>query len=96
MADKVQPSAALKRIAETGDPLAKYQRDIIGASVRIHIPLRDVVSLRNTAVYLRTLASILDTLSRDTKRQDFEVLFDARSRIKLADNAIRKGWPATE
>ena len=95
MADKVEPSVMLQRIAATGDPLARHQREIIGDAVRSHIPLRDVIALRNTAVYLRSLAGILVTLSRDTKRQDFEVLFDARSRIKLADRAICEGWPIT-
>lgn len=86
----------LSRIAATGDPIANWQRDIIGQSVRIHLPLRDVISLREYATTLRVLASALEVLSHDTKRPDFSVLFEARAKIKLADNLIRKGRSVKE
>jgi Mg2+ and Co2+ transporter CorA len=78
----------LEQVADTGDALAKFHRQLLGNSVRIHIPLRDVVDLRRVATILRVLASTLDVLSRDKKR-DFSVLFQARQAIKLADAQIR-------
>lgn len=83
-----KPVTPMSRIIETGDPLAKFHRQMLGNSARIHIPLRDVVDLRRVAIILNGLARQLDTLSRD-KTRDFSVLFDARTKIKLADAQIR-------
>ena len=79
--------ATLRRVAATGDPLAEYQRAIVGKAVRIHIPLTDVVKLREHAAMLRVLASKLDFLSRDA-RPDYSVLFEAAYNIKLVRDVI--------
>ena len=80
----------LRRIAATGDPLVEWQRAVIGSSARIHLPLRDVVQLRDYARALRVLASKLEVLSQ-SKDQDWHVLYDARNAIKLTDRLIREG-----
>jgi hypothetical protein len=79
---------ALRRIAAKGDPLATWQREIVGQSVRIHIPLRDAVGLKRQAAILRVLASKLELLS-GSKEEEWHVLHDAKATIKLADKLMR-------
>jgi len=82
--------AQLARIAATSDPLASWQRDIVGSSARIHLPLRDVVGLRDQAKALRILASKLEVLSQ-SREEDWRVLHQAREAIKLTDRLVRTG-----
>jgi hypothetical protein len=37
------------RVIHTGDPISPVYRAIIGDAARIHIPLRDAISLRHYA-----------------------------------------------
>lgn len=79
------------RVIHTGDALAKWQRDLIGDAARVHIPLRDVVSLRHVAEHLVGLASVLRRLSHDTTEEQWRLLSRARTAIKDTDKVIRKG-----
>lgn len=72
----------------SGDPLSRMHREIVGPAVRIHIPLRDAISLRAVATRLRLLAHDLDMLSRSPEEQ-WVVLSVAKTRIKECDAAIR-------
>jgi hypothetical protein len=83
--------AETRRIIETGDPLARWQRDIIGNAARLHIPLRDAVRLRHDAELLIELAATLRRLSHDTTTDQWRLLNQARSAIKATDMAIRNG-----
>ena len=80
-----------RRVIETGDPIARLHRDIIGDAARVHIPLRDVIALRHYAEHLVSLAAVLRRLSHDTTEEQWKLLFRARAEIKATDKMIRKG-----
>ncbi|ONG57331.1 hypothetical protein BKE38_04045 [Pseudoroseomonas deserti] len=76
------------RMIHTGDPLAALDRELLGKSARLHIPLRDVPDMDRIATILFVLAGRLRVLSKD-KNRDFSVLFSARQAIVLANAQIR-------
>ena len=78
---------AIRRIAETGDPLAEFYRAMVGKAARLHIKLTDVIGLRKHAAALRVLASTLERLST-SKEPDHVVLMQARNAIEAANRAI--------
>lgn len=78
----------LRQIAATGDPVAAIHRDIVRHAVRIHIPLRDPVQLRDVARLLRTLASTLEIESQ-SKDEAWRILFRARAAVEMANHIIR-------
>jgi hypothetical protein len=80
-----------RRVVHTGDPIDRMHRDIIGDAARLHIPLRDVVSLRHYAEHLVALAGVLRRLSHDTTEESWRLLLRARNEIKMADKLIRNG-----
>lgn len=80
-----------KRVILTGDPISKVHRLIIGDAARLHIPLRDAVSLRDYAEHLVMLAGTLRRLSHDTRQEQWHLLLDARTAIKATDKMIRAG-----
>ncbi len=81
----------LRRIAATGDPVAAIHREIIGSAVRLHIPLRDPIQVREVAKALRVLASTLEaeSMSRD---EAWRVLFRARSAVEMTGRVIRSNY----
>lgn len=79
------------RVIHTGDPISKLHRQIIGDAARVHIPLRDAVSLRHYAEHLVSLAATLRRLSHDTQAEQWQLLLRARSEIKATDKMIREG-----
>ena len=83
---------ALRRIAATGDPISAIHRDIVGHAVRLHIPLRDAIQIRDVAKALRVLASALETASH-AKDEEWKVLFTAQAAVKMCNRVIggRKG-----
>ena len=80
-----------KRVVLTGDPLSSMHRDIVGDAARLHIPLRDAVSLRHYAEHLVALAGTLRRLSHNTTQEQWHLLLDARTAIKATDKMIRSG-----
>jgi hypothetical protein len=85
------PDRDTLRVIHTGDPIAPVYRAIIGDAARIHIPLRDAVSLRHYAEHLVGLAGTLRRLSHDTTEEQWKLLFRARQEIKAVDLMIRQG-----
>lgn len=81
------PAEALRRIAATGDPIAAIHRDIVRHAVRLHIPLRDAIQIRDVAKALRVLASTLEVLSA-SKDDEWRVLFQARSAIEMTNRVV--------
>jgi hypothetical protein len=77
----------LRRIAATGDPVAALHRQITGSAVRLHIPLRDPVQIRDVARALRVLASTLEAES-GSKDEAWRVLFRARSAIEMTNRLV--------
>jgi hypothetical protein len=63
----------LRLIQRTGDPLPDHVRSVVGKSVQLRIPMRDVVDLRRSAEILRGYANRLEVLSR-SKQDDTAVL----------------------
>lgn len=90
MAQK-NPDAGIKRVIHAGDAIPKWARDIIGDAARIHVPLKDAVSLRHAAEHLVYLAGTLRRLSHDTTEEEWRLLSRARTAIKETDKLIRKG-----
>lgn len=88
---KSPPGEAINRVIATGDPIPKWARDIVGDAARLHIPLRDAVSLRHYAEHLVYLAATLRRLSHDTAEEEWRLLSRARTAIKDTDKMIRKG-----
>jgi hypothetical protein len=82
----------MRRIAATGDPVAQIHRDITGHAVRLHIPLRDAVQIRDVAKALRILASTLD-IEAQSRDETWRVLFRAKAAILMCNRLIggRKG-----
>ena len=81
----------LMRIVNTGDPLAEMYRSIVGTSVRLHIPLRDPIQMRQVATVLRVLASKLESQSM-SKGSAYEILFSQRSAVTAANRAINPNY----
>lgn len=79
----------LRRIVETGDPLATVYRELIGKSAQVRIPLTDVVGLRHVATALRVLASRLEVLSQE-QREPHRVLLSARLSIQATQRALTR------
>lgn len=77
----------LRRIAATGDPVAAIHRQITGSAVRLHIPLRDPVHIRDVARALRVLASTLEVESQ-SKDEAWRILFRARSAVEITNRLI--------
>lgn len=77
----------LRQIASTGDPVAALHRQITGSAVRLHIPLRDAIQIRDVSKALRILASTLEqeSASRD---ETWRVLFRAKSAIEMTNKLI--------
>jgi hypothetical protein len=65
------------------DPLQPWEREIIGKSVRLHMPLRDVVDLRRISAILRELGNRFEVIS-NTKEEAFPALSRARLAVKAA------------
>lgn len=80
-----------KRVVLTGDPIPRAYREIVGDAARVHIPLRDAVSLRHYAEHLVALAAVLRRLSHDTTEEQWRLLLRARQEIKATDKLIRSG-----
>ena len=78
---------ALRRIAATGDPIAAIHRDIVGHAVRLHVPLKDAVQIRDVAKALRVLASKLETASH-AKDEEWQILFTARAAVMMCNRVI--------
>ena len=93
MADRATRIAdeELMRIVATGDPVSAIHRRIVGSAVRLHIPLRDPISLRDAAKALRTLASSLERLSH-SQEPTWIVLSQARSTIGAANLVINPNY----
>lgn len=60
------------------DDLSDFDKSIIGKDVRITIPLKSKVRLRDVAELLRGLAQRLDGISRDPHYSERHALFDAK------------------
>ncbi len=89
--------AELRRIVATGDPLPAFRRDRVGRSVRLHLPLADVIALRQIATILATLAIELHRLSHARSANTAQILSLARdemwkaaARLESVQNTHRK------
>jgi hypothetical protein len=80
--------AELRRIAETGDPLTEWRRGQLGRAVRLHLPLADVIALRQIAVILAELSKELDALSRARGAQTQQILVLAREEMRKASGRL--------
>lgn len=77
----------LRQIAATGDPVSALHRQITGTAVRLHVPLRDPVQIRDVARALRVLASTLE-MESGSKDEAWRVLFRARAAIEMTNHLI--------
>lgn len=77
----------LRRIAATGDPVAELHRQITGHAVRLHIPLRDPVQIREVSKALRILASTLE-VEAQSKDEAWRILFRARAAVTMTNTLI--------
>ena len=77
----------LRRIAATGDPVSDLHRMITAHAVRLHIPLRDVVQVRDAAKALRILASTLE-VECQSREETWKVLFRCKTAIEMANRLI--------
>lgn len=77
----------LRQIAKTGDPVSEIHRQITGHAVRLHIPLRDPVQIRDVAKALRILASTLE-IEAQAKDETWRVLFRAKAAILMCNRLI--------
>lgn len=84
---RVPVDEGLRRIAATGDPISQMHRDITGHAVRLHVPLKDAVQIRDAAKALRVLASTLESLSH-SKDDEWRVLFMARAAVQMCNRVI--------
>jgi hypothetical protein len=71
----------LRRIAATGDPVAAIYRQITGHAVRLHIPLKDPVQIRDVAKALRVLASAIEAESH-SNAEAWRVLLRVRTMVQ--------------
>jgi hypothetical protein len=71
----------LRRIAATGDPVAAIHRQITGHAVRLHIPLKDPVQIRDVAKALRVLASAIEAESH-SNAEAWRVLLRVRTMVQ--------------
>lgn len=77
----------LRQIAATGDPVAALHRDITRKAVRLHIPLRDPVQIRDVSRALRVLASTLEAESA-SKDDAWRILYRARTAVEMTNRLI--------
>lgn len=71
----------LRRIASTGDPVSALHRQITGHAVRLHIPLKDPVQVREVAKALRVLASAMEAESH-SNADAWRVLLRVRAMVR--------------
>lgn len=77
----------LRQIASTGDPVAALHRQITGKAVRLHIPLRDALQVRDVSKALRVLASTIEAESH-AKDETWRVLWRVRSAVEMTNRLI--------
>lgn len=77
----------LRRIAATGDPVAAIHRQITGTAVRLHIPLKDPVQMRQVAKALRILASTIEVEAQG-KDDAWRILWRCRSAVEMCNRLI--------
>jgi hypothetical protein len=79
--------AELRSIASTGDPVSELHRQITGHAVRLHVPLKDPMQIRDVAKALRILASTLEAESH-SKDEAWRILFRARAAVGMTNRLI--------
>lgn len=80
---------ALHNIVARGDPLEEWQRDTIGPTGQLRIPLRDKIDLRRVATILRELANRLEVMSSLRHVEDFGALLQAKGEIRSAQARLQ-------
>lgn len=75
---------AMRNVIARGDPLDQWQRDAIGKSAQLRLPLRDKVDLRRVALILRDLANTLEVASGLRTEDDFGALMRAKAAVAVA------------
>lgn len=91
--DRHTPLTALQRAAQTGDPLVTWQRDVVGRTIRLDVPIPDAMALRQAAEILRKLATRFEVLAGG-KGEEWHILNAARTEATVAKyglQAIRRG-----
>ena len=71
------------------DPLSPHQRENLGNSARITIPLPDVFLLRKVAPMLAGLAEHIAFTARRTDLREYDLLMSIRNEIESVNIAIR-------
>lgn len=79
----------LRNILARGDPLEEWQRDTIGPSGQLRLPLRDKIDLRRVAGILHQLATRLEVLSSLRHVEDFGALLQAKGEIRAAQARLQ-------
>ena len=78
----------MRNVIARGDPLDVWQRQSIGRSAQLRLPLRDKVDLRRLAAILRDLANVAEVASSIRTEEDFSALL----RFKTAQG-VAGGFP---
>lgn len=79
----------LRLIQRTGDPVPDHVRSVVGKSVQLRIPMRDVVDLRRSAEILRGYANRLDVLSRSRETDSAVLMLQAWAEARNAQARLQ-------
>lgn len=74
----------MRNVIARGDPLDVWQRQSIGRSAQLRLPLRDKVDLRRLAAILRDLANVAEVASSIRTEEDFSALLRFKAAVAVA------------
>lgn len=74
----------LTSIVRTGDVLEGWQRDCLGKSLQLRVPLRDLHEFRRYAVIFRMLANKMDVAGMDRTKDSFTVMHELHGLFRRA------------
>lgn len=78
----------LANVIRRGDVLDEWQRQLIGPSGQLRIPMRDQIDLRRCAAILRELANRMEILSH-VKTGEFSALLQTKGEIRAAQSRLQ-------
>lgn len=78
----------LTSIVRTGDVLEGWQRDCLGKSLQLRVPLRDLHEFRRYAVIFRMLANKMDVAGMDKTKDSFTVMHELHGYFRMAQHQL--------
>lgn len=81
---------AQRKSVKAMEDLSDHQREIVGGSVRLDLPMDSQYRLRQVAEHLRDLATIFDRLSRTNAMTPVQALIEASAQAFFVRRDIMK------